>query len=96
MEFTPTVEGPHPSGLGGIQKIYHFPNGYGASVIQNYFSYGGKDGLWELGVLRFQNTDAGELTYDTPITDDVLGHLSEAEVAEALHRIAALPPAAGA
>ena len=33
------------------QKIYKFPNGYGASVIKGPYSYGGPDGLWELAVL---------------------------------------------
>jgi hypothetical protein len=32
----------------------------------------------------------GSLTYETPITDDVLGYLSEAEVNETLAAIAAL------
>jgi hypothetical protein len=31
------------------------------------------------------------LTYDTPITDDVIGHLSQLEVDELLNRIEALP-----
>lgn len=45
---------------------FKFPNGYGASVIQLQYSHG-----LELAVL---DPDGG-LTYDTPITDDVLGNL---------------------
>ena len=74
---------------GGTQRRYRFANGYGASVVNHSFSYGGAAGLWELAV-----TDhAGKLDYSTPITDDVLGHLSETKVQEILTQIAALPHA---
>lgn len=76
----------------GTQALYRFPNGYGASVIQRTYSYGGKDGLWELAVVVW-NGDDFDLTYSTPITDDVIGHLGEGEVAELLLQIAALPEA---
>ena len=33
----------------------------------------------------------GHIVYDTPITGDVLGHLTEEQVAETLASIAALP-----
>jgi hypothetical protein len=71
---------------GGVQQKYKFPNGFGASVVRHDFSYGGPQGLWELAVLG----PNGHLTYETPITDDVLGYLSEAEVTATLDRIAAL------
>ena len=67
---------------GGVQKVYEFDNGYGASVIMHQGSYGFSKGLWELAVL--QN---GELCYDTPITNDVIGHLNEAEVNNYLNLI---------
>ena len=67
---------------GGIQKVYKFPNGYGASVIRHKGSYGYSKGLWELAVLN-----EGELCYDTEITDDVLGHLNDPEVDRYLRRI---------
>ena len=79
------------------QWIYRFTNGYGASVIQGPHSYGGPQGLYELGVIRFDcpsgvwaGGDSWGLTYETPITDDVLGHLSVEEVAAALVQIAML------
>lgn len=78
---------------GGSQEVYRFPNGYGASLIRGgAFAYGGR----ELAVVRYVGEGAldYELTYDTPITDDVLGYLSEDEVPEILDRIAALPPVA--
>lgn len=48
---------------------YHFPNGYGASVICNPFSYG-----LELSVLKFSDKQ-WRLCYTSPITDDVVGHI---------------------
>jgi len=68
--------------MGGIQKVYKFPNGYGASVIKHKGSYGADKGLWELAVL-FND----ELCYDTEITDDVIGHLNDPEVDNILRQI---------
>ena len=66
----------------GVQYEYTFPNGYGASVIKHSYSYGGKDGKWELAVLKDD-----ELCYDTSITNDVLGHLTTGEVNVILDKI---------
>lgn len=66
----------------GIQRIYEFDNGYGASVVRRSMSYGGSDGLWELAVKW-----NGSLCYDTPITDDVLGYLNEEMVNYYLEKI---------
>ena len=68
------------------QVEYRFPNGYGASVVRGPYTYGGDAGLYELAVL---NPD-GELAYDTPITNDVLGWLTESDVDDVLGRIADL------
>jgi hypothetical protein len=86
---------PHKSGLPGIQARIFFPNGYGASVIRFYGSYGYEAGLYELAVLAGEAGDS-EIAYDTDITDDVLGHLSEADVTAALAKIEALPIEPGA
>lgn len=69
--------------------LFRFANGYGASVIRNPGSYG-----TELAVLRFTGPGKTEweITYDTPITDDVIGWLSAEECREILVRIAELPP----
>jgi hypothetical protein len=67
---------------GGVQYKFEFANGYGAPVVQSSMSYGGSRGLWELAVLK-----DGSITYDTPLTDDVLGWLSESDVADALNTI---------
>jgi len=84
--------GIHPIGVGHIMRL-RFPNGYGASIIRTPFSYGGDDGLFELAVLKFGETDNDfSLTYETPITDDVLGHLEFCEVVLTLNKIKNLPP----
>lgn len=75
--------------MGGVQAIFRFPNGFGASVVRHWGSYGSADGLWELGVIRLTAED-WELTYDTEIADDVIGHLSPEEVDELLIRIKGL------
>jgi hypothetical protein len=43
-------------------------------------------------VIRYsgENNNSFSLAYDTPITDDVLGHLSEQEVDELLAQVEAL------
>lgn len=86
-----------PRSIGGVQRLYRFENGYGASVVRGYGSYGVDGGFWELAVIRL--TGAGEndwdLCYDTPITDDVLGWLTERKVDEVLAKIKALPALEG-
>jgi hypothetical protein len=74
------------------QLIFRFENRYGASVIQGPYTYGGDQGLFELAVLRFTGAapTSFELTYDTPITEDVEGYLSGDDVQALLVRIRAL------
>jgi hypothetical protein len=67
----------------GIRAFIKFDNGYTASVIRTERSYGGAAGLYELAVLD----KYGDMVYDTPITDDVLGHLNEDDVTKALKQI---------
>jgi len=51
--------------------------------------------LWELAVTKFLNKGNEmkdwELCYETPITDDVIGHLHWTDVEELLQRISDLP-----
>ena len=72
---------------GGSQDIYRFDNGYGASVINSFMSYG-----TELAVIQFvgEDNDKFSLVYTTPVTDDVIGHLTECELEEVLEQIKAL------
>lgn len=82
----------------GIQYIFKFNNGRGASVVKHEFSYGYSDDEWELAVLLFKDSfddkaapDEYRLDYDTPITDDVLGWLDDTEVRNILEEIQKLP-----
>lgn len=75
---------------GGIQKLYRFDNNYGASVVRHLYSHGSKDGLWELAVIQWEGEEDYEVVYHTPVTDDVLGWLTDQEVADFLKMIEAL------
>ena len=74
---------------GGVQLLYFFENGYGASVVQHDFSYGHEKGLWELAVLR-GSSDDWDINYDTPITPDVIGFLEQHDVDSYLVKIETL------
>jgi hypothetical protein len=76
-------EHPNAVHIGGIQAIIKFDNGYGASIVRTEFTYGGRDGLYELAVLDKH----GHITYDTPITSDVIGYLEEGGVTKILEQI---------
>lgn len=74
----------------GIQYLFKFKNGYGASVVKNRMSYGHDDDLWELAVLEFEDGGKSynwDITYDTPITEDVEGYLTDEDVRNLLRRI---------
>ena len=73
--------------MGGVQAVFKFENGYGASVINHSGSYG-----TELAVLEFKSNGKFDLTYSTPITNDVIGHIEDAhELRTLLASIRALP-----
>ena len=80
---------------GGYASRYRFRNGLGASVVHHAHSYDR-----ELAVIKFFPIEDGnpwdfEITYDTPITTDVVGYISDDFVLEGLlNRIAELPPEA--
>ena len=73
---------PHSMGEGVASRL-SFDNGYGVSVVRTSFTYGGKEGLYELAVL---DSD-GSLTYSTPVTNDVIGYLSEDEVSDIMEQV---------
>lgn len=80
---------------GGVQMVYKFENGYGASVVRFPFSYGGYLGLWEMALLKFKNSEDGELLWEIVYREDfaggdVAGHLSDKDVTELLMWIKSL------
>ena len=75
----------------GIRARHDFPNGYGVSVVRFMIgsfggSYGAEKGLYYIGIMH-----NGSLTYDTPITDDLLCHQTEQDVTNVLAQVEALP-----
>jgi hypothetical protein len=67
----------------GKKARMSFDNGYGVSVVSHTYSYGGKDGLYEIAVLDSE----GELTYETSVTNDVIGYLTEEEVSGVMKKV---------
>ena len=66
----------------GIVSRTEFDNGYEVSVVKSPYTYGGDNGLYELAVFK-----DGEITYATPITDDVIGYLRPEDVTEVMTKI---------
>jgi len=77
LEFKPT-----PMGSGMISRI-KFDNGYGASVVKGPHTYGGNEGLYELAVIDAKD----QVTYETSVTNDVEGYLTEEDVTILLKQI---------
>lgn len=70
-------------GKPGVQYKFLFNNEFGASVIKCLGNYGYELDLWELAVYDRD----GDLCYSTPITDDVLGYLTDDEIRKTLKQI---------
>lgn len=71
----------HPLGF-GMRATADFDNGYGVSVVCGDLFYSNGMDTYELAV-----TKDGYICYDTPITNDVIGYLSEDEVTEVMKRV---------
>ena len=79
--------------MNGIRAFILFDNNYGVSVIRNSYSYGGRDGLYELAVVHM-SPDMGEskLDYDNPVANgDVRGHLTPEDVTQLMEEVVLLP-----
>ena len=77
---------PHLMGVGIMSRIT-FENRYGASVVKTPYTYGGDKDLYELAVLDKD----GNITYETPVTDDVIGWLRPMDVTDVMEKIQQLP-----
>jgi hypothetical protein len=66
----------------GIVSRTQFDNGYEVSVVKSEYTYGGSNGLYELAVFK-----DGDICYDTPITDDVIGYLRPEDVTDVMAKI---------
>jgi len=62
----------------GVQAILQFGDDYELSIIQSEFSYGGSQGLYEIGV--FKHGVMTEMPGITNENDTVRGYLTEADV----------------
>ena len=72
----------HPSSpYFGQQARMDFDNGFGISVVNGQGAYC-TEGTYEIAVMK-----DGEITYDTHITNDVIGHLSPEEITEIMKDI---------
>lgn len=67
----------------GKKSRMHFDNGFGVSVVSHTYSYGGRDGLYEIAVLDSDDN----LTYDTSVTNDVIGYLTEEDVSNVMKQV---------
>jgi len=84
MRHTPVLDRSiYPDVFAGTQDLYRFDNGYGASVVDNPWIF--RPGL-ELAVIKWSGANF-ELTYDTPVTNDVINGLTKDQVDDLLDDI---------
>ena len=63
------------------QAIYFFENGYGISIINiknhtgTFLSYTKTETEYEIAVLQKRENGSSSITYETPITNNVIGYL---------------------
>ena len=67
----------------GVVGQIDFENGWGVSVVKHDFSYGGKQGLYELAVIK-----GDEIHYENPVANgDVVGYLKPEDVTRLMEQI---------
>ena len=89
MKFTDLEFESHPVYKDGVHARCFFPNGYGISVVRFPGSYGFENDLYEVAILK-GTPDSYELCYNTPITEDVLGHRDEIDINNILEEVQTL------
>ena len=73
--------------LGGVQRIYRFPDGHGLSLINGPMAHGFPF-AWEAAVLWQVKKDgsSGRIQYTTPLTSDIEVFQTDAEANEFIDR----------
>jgi hypothetical protein len=71
----------------GMQLLFRFDNDFGLSVVCHSFSYGNEKATFEVAVIKFSSNGRYNLTYDTHITDDVLGYQSKEDVISLIEKV---------
>ena len=75
------------------QAIYFFENGYGISIINiknrngAFLSYTNTKTEYEIAVLQKRENGSSSITYETPITDNVIGYLKIEEVYKIMEEV---------
>ena len=88
LNFTETITDEYTK----RQAVYFFSNGYGISVINiigpngEHYSYTKNKDQYEIAVLEGVKNNS-RITYDTVITDDVIGYLGIEEVYKIMEEI---------
>ena len=75
------------AGEADFGEEYFFENKRGISVIRSPYSYGGRNGLFEVAILDKD----GSLDYDSGISNDVIGWLDPENVVKLAKEVAELP-----
>lgn len=66
----------------GVRYRFAFPNGYEASVIKFWGTYGWEQDQWEMALMK-----DNEIVYEHDFKEDVIGFLTDEEVNEYLTKI---------
>jgi hypothetical protein len=74
------------------ESAWHiYDNNYGVSVVRGPYTFGGTEGLYELAVIYMAPEDKeSRICYDTPITNDVMGHLAPEDVTKIMKQVSEL------
>jgi len=90
MKFEDLQFKPHPAFSGAptfdataTQARHDFPNKYGVSIITGTNAYSSPpDAPYEVAIMH-----DGNIVYNTPLTEDVIGHCNQARVQELLDAV---------
>ena len=74
------------------ESAWHiYDNNYGVSVVRGPYTFGGDKGLYELAIIYMAPEDKeSRICYDTPITNDVMGHLTPEDITKIMKQVSEL------